>query len=112
MNDIIDLETNGISFIVENKPINVKPILGLILGDNLALNELLGYVMSFAANHPCRICTLPRSEMQKCTSQKSEYLRNEENYNAGLQLMDPSKTGIVSDCEFNRIKSFQVYKNI
>lgn len=110
--EIMFLEIEGISFDFEGIVYNIKPVLGLLLGDNLALNEILGYVMSFSASHACRICLMPKTDAQKATSQIDSLLRSEKNYFEGLELEDPSRTGISSDSEFNKIKSFFVFENI
>lgn len=38
--------------------------LGLILGDNLELNSILGLVESILANHYCQICHSPKFDLQ------------------------------------------------
>ncbi|CAI6347439.1 unnamed protein product [Macrosiphum euphorbiae] len=64
INELIDLQTNGISVCVGNTYTTIYFALGLVLGDNLGLNSILGFVESFSANHYCRICHCPKPELQ------------------------------------------------
>jgi len=57
---LIDLQENGI---VLSTNVTIYFTLGLVLGDNLGLNLILGFVESFSANFYCRICYLPKSDL-------------------------------------------------
>jgi len=46
---------NGITIVVNSISTKIYFVLGLILGDNLGLNSMLGFVQSFSANYYCRI---------------------------------------------------------
>lgn len=50
------LESIGIEVSVNNKNYNILFKLGLILGDNLGLHSILGFVESFVANYHFRFC--------------------------------------------------------
>lgn len=54
----------GIEIVLGSSVRKVHFILGLIVGDNLAVNSVLGYVQSFTAKRYCRACRPIRSEMQ------------------------------------------------
>lgn len=58
----------------------VKFCVGAITGDNLGLNSILGFVESFSANHPCRICRADRNQIRNMCEEDSSLLRNESNY--------------------------------
>ena len=67
---LIELEEKGIDFQLDNDNINVKFVLGLILGDNLGLNSILDMKKSFSANSFCRFCTVLKNETQTLNSEK------------------------------------------
>ena len=51
-----------------------------LVGDNLGLNQLLGFVESFSANHYCRICRCHKKDMRSMIKENVQLLRTEENY--------------------------------
>lgn len=48
----------GIKVKINNKIITIKFQLILILGDNLGLNGILGFVEYFKGNNFCRVCKI------------------------------------------------------
>ena len=61
INDINELKKDGLTIKVDNEFHKVYFDLGLVLGDNLGLNSMLGFTESFATGYPCRICKKTRS---------------------------------------------------
>lgn len=55
INEINVLQEEGLVIETENGPERIYFALGLILGDNLGLNSVLGFVESFNANYYCRL---------------------------------------------------------
>lgn len=106
-----EIETNGISMHINNEELNVKFVLALIIGDNIALNFILGYTGSFSSNFYCRICKEPKSICQISTCENSENLRSMESHNEDLDKQ-PSETGLKFDSYFNTLNHFHVTKNI
>jgi hypothetical protein len=53
--EMIKFEEKGVDVLIDGKMLNVKFVLGLILGDNLGLQEILGYVKSFRVNYLAKI---------------------------------------------------------
>lgn len=98
-NDGISIETPDF-----NGKIHFK--LALILGDNLGLHELLGFVEGFTANYPCRICKVLRANMiVQCTDDKTLW-RNRENYAADVAKNCKTDTGIVEECAWNSVPTY------
>lgn len=60
-----ELEEAGLEIITENGCFRVYFVLGLILGDNLELNRILGFIKSFNSFRYCRVCFLPRNITKK-----------------------------------------------
>lgn len=102
----------GITVMVDGFPRRVKFQLILILGDNLGLNSILGFVESFAANYPCLIGKMPREQLQQAVKEIPELLRNRSNYYLDVLLNDKSITGIKEFCVFNEVENFHVTQNI
>jgi hypothetical protein len=63
-----EIESAGILINIENNPKCVKFVLGLVIGDNLALNSIMGFSSSFSHNYYCRFCKVDKSVLQySCT---------------------------------------------
>jgi hypothetical protein len=82
-----------------------------VLGDNLGLNSILGFVESFSANHYCRICYSHKTSLQKMLFESTEYHRNAENYKLDVLKVNVSETGIRELCIFNEIPNYHVTVN-
>lgn len=105
------LEEEGITIETSEGSFTIHFVLGLILGDNLGLNTILGYNRSFNAKQFCRACKMGKLETQICAEEIFELLRNEENFENDWNTMDPTMTGIRENCVFNSLKSFHVTDN-
>ena len=57
---IQNLQTNGITINVDGKERTIFFILTHIVGDNLGLNNILGFSKSFNAHYCCRVCTVEK----------------------------------------------------
>jgi hypothetical protein len=101
----IDLETSGGNF-------KVYFILGMIIGDNLGLNTVLGFAKSFSSNYYCRICKAHKNIMQTQCKQDPNLLRNQHNYDTDLEVNNVTMTGINERCAFNDINTFHVVDNL
>jgi hypothetical protein len=107
---IIKLETEGLSIAYEGQQVQVYFVLGVILGDNLGLNSILGFSKCFRANFHCRFCKLTRSECHLTTKECENLLRTKENHETDLSLPF-SECGLVEDSTLNKIPSFHVVEN-
>jgi len=110
--EIIDLQVNGITINIDSNDITVYFALGLVLGDNLGLNSILGFVGSFSANHYCRICRSYKDDTQKMCRESELSIRNVQNYESDLSVNNVSLTGINEPCIFHKIPNFHVTDNI
>lgn len=54
--ELNEINQNGIDIVIGDKVFKVYFQLVLIAGDNLGLNEILGFVCSFNTGCPCRVC--------------------------------------------------------
>lgn len=109
--ELLKLALDGINIQHNGEILNIKVVLGQIIGDNLALNAILEYILGFRGNFYCRICKMSRSEAEIFCEEVISKLRTKENYENDLQLNDSSATGIEQDCVFNVLKYFHCTYN-
>jgi hypothetical protein len=108
VNDIIELCENGI--VVNNNRYHFY-FVG-VTGDNLGQHQILGFVESFVANYPCRVCRATREVCSSLCNEDSLLLRNPTNYEEDVAIGNQSETGIKNVCVFNRIPGYHVTQNI
>jgi len=106
------LEQIGITINVDGKLSKIYFMLGLLLGDNLGLHAMCGFVESFRANYSCRLCKIHRSISQSSCLEDESIIRTRTSYNIDLALANSSLTGIKEECVFNAISSFHVIDNV
>ena len=105
------LQTQGIVIIADGVLQRVKFQLILILGDNLGLNGILGFVESFTARYSCRICRVSSEKSATLTIEDAEKLRNSQNYNEDIEKSNTLESGIKEPCVFNEVNDFHVAEN-
>lgn len=113
-NKIIDemnkLYTDGITINYQGVSIKIYFKCMLLLGDNLGINSMTGFVESFTATRYCRICTATSTECKHMIEIKESQLRTTTNYFKDLSKNCIS-TGIKERCAFNNLFDFHVVKN-
>lgn len=109
--EIIKLEQDGLKIVTSDGVMDVYFVLGLVLGDNLGFNTVLGFVSSFSANYFCRFCKELKLSTHTACSENPKLLRNIENYNEDVCIADFSTTGIKENSLFNLIDSFHITTN-
>lgn len=108
INQIIDLQENGIIISINGQQRKIYFVLAFIIGDNLGLNTILGYPRSFRANYCCRICYEDISTFKNKSVENVNKIRTVENY--AIHFRDLS-FGIQEECVFNAISNFHVISN-
>lgn len=108
IDDLIFLEENGIELNLPTGPTTVYFILGLILGDNKGLNEIMGITTSFIQDGCCRICNGSISDIRTCYKETAFELRNIDTYEEALIIEGTHVDGIRDKCAFNKIPSFHI----
>ena len=106
------LEKTGIQLTLPKRKVQVFFKLGLIIGDNLGIHGLLGFVESFKGNFACRFCKMDKVQRSLATVEDKAYLRTKTSYQRDLLLNDMSRTGIKEKCTFNRLPNFHVLENL
>ena len=105
--DINDLQLHGL--VLQSHQIYFK--FAGITGDNLGLNQILGFTSGFSANHYCRLCKSHKSDMQTMLREDTSTLRTENNFVLDLNRADPSATGIKKLSVLNKIENYHVAEN-
>jgi hypothetical protein len=111
INELRTLESDGIKLSIRGSVRQVRVIVGVVTGDNLFLNGILGYVESFTATKPCRHCTVDRHDFQEAFTEDESQLRTVESYDAALESLDVPASGIKQPCALNRLNYFHAARN-
>lgn len=72
--------------------------LGVLVGDNLGIHSIAGFVESFSSNYPCRVCKLRKNEIKKLCYVDKKMLKTMEQYNLDVIKEDISNSGIKEAC--------------
>lgn len=86
-------------------------MLGLLLGDNLGANQILGFVASFSANHCCRFCLCHKTQLHTMCEEDGDIMRTERSYENEILINNYSLTGRKEECVWHAIDSFHVSNN-
>lgn len=107
--DLKFLEEKGIVINTKNGKKRIYFVLALILGDNLGLNECLGFTTSFNSTNYCRFCISPMSEMRKLIQESPKYLRTKLSY---FLHAKNKEYGVDQDSVFNKLTYFHTMDNL
>ena len=67
---------------------NIKPKIFLSIGDNLALNTILGFTTSFSANYFCRFCKTRKADTHHQTVEDKTSLRTQNGIGDDIEVND------------------------
>lgn len=109
--ELMFLEKEGITLVLNSENIQIYFKLTLIIGDNLGLHGILGFVESFSADVCCRFCTVSKNVSCKLCTEDISILHNKDNYAENITRNNSSSTGIKDKCAFNVLNSFHVVEN-
>lgn len=110
--ELNDLRKKGFIITVNKKKYTVYLQLLLVIGDNLGLSEILGFIDYYNHGRPCRICQASIEEIRAFHSEDMKLLRTIESYDKDIIMNNPSITGIKEKCIFNEVNGFHVCENI
>ncbi|XP_055907791.1 uncharacterized protein LOC129942757 [Eupeodes corollae] len=111
VDELIDLEVNGVDILTENGVSRVYFILGLVLGDNLGLNSFLNFNRSFVSTSFCRFCKMNKLETHTANVENISLMLSEINYQVDVTENLSSESGIRKISLLNEIPSFHVVDN-
>lgn len=110
--EINDLYNEGIDFLLDDYQGKVYFQMGLLVGDNLGLNSVSGFVESFSANRCCRTCRIEKCDLKKDLIERPDILRNVFNYENDLALDKSSLTGIKEKSIWFNLEGFNAIEQI
>lgn len=99
--DIRCLESDGIFVNTPNYQGVVKFTVVQVVGDNLGLHGILGYIESFSGNYVCRFCKGDNGVVRSLTLEDPALLRDRNSYEADLVIANSSQTGLKRDSVLN-----------
>lgn len=106
------LSTEGIFINIPNFNGVVHFELALIIGDNLGIHTITGFIESFAANYPCRICRMKKEDIKVQTCENRALLRCNADYEADLLEGNPANSGVKERCVWLKVSGFDLFKQI
>ena len=106
------LSDTGILVSVDGKTVRVFFQLCSLIGDNLGLNTIAGFVKNFStSNFCCRTCLANKIQRNYYTLEDPNLLRTIENYLRDVCKENFKKTGIHELCIFNVLRRFHIITN-
>ena len=111
VDDIKDLEKNGLHITTDVFEGTVKVGIAQVTGDNLGVNGILGFVESFISHYFCRNCKMHIAEMPRALIAIYQLNRTYANYCEDLEANDPTSTGVKASCLLNNLEHFHVTTN-
>ncbi|RVE41093.1 hypothetical protein evm_014258 [Chilo suppressalis] len=79
----------------------------LLIGDNLGVNGMCGFVECFSATYMCRFCKATKQMTESMIVEDSACLRDSVNYANDVTLNDFRKAGIKEEFVFKEVKSLR-----
>ena len=92
--EINELATEGVTVSVGSFQGTVRFAVAAIVGDNLGLHGMLGFVESFGGNYPCRICRASKELCRGMLVEEQGLLRDGDNYLKDVEANDVKNTGV------------------
>lgn len=111
IDELKDLETNGIVIQTEAE-YTIYFALCQIIGDNLGLHAITGFVESFNADYYCRFCKEHKNIMRRQLRENIVMIRNRLNYEEDVLINNVSQTGIKTRCIWHALNSYHVTENL
>lgn len=106
------LSEAGIHFDIPGYKGTIYFELGLIIGDNLGIHSMTGFVESFSANFACRICKTRKDVMKSQCWEDVTLLRTSTNYESDLLTNNVAETGIKERCIWLDVKGFDLFNQV
>ncbi|XP_066595409.1 uncharacterized protein [Prorops nasuta] len=109
INEFSHIEKEGITISLFGEKKQIYFVLTAIIGDNLGLNEILGFTTSFNSDYCCRICTVDKTNRCTQLQEDTTIIRNRRNY---ASHVEDCSYGVSDECIFNSLMNFHVTENI
>lgn len=106
------LSTTGILFNLPDFNGIVHFELGLITGDNLGIHSITGFLESFSANYPCRMCRITKERMKVQSNEDFVLLRCDADYETDLLEGIPANSGVKERCVWTKVSGFRLFSQV
>lgn len=88
----------------------------MVSADNLGGNSLFGFVESFRANKPCKVCTGSKEEFQSKFTEEHCQLCSKQEHSDHVEASarDPNsctENGVKKDCVLNTLRYYHITNN-
>ena len=103
------LQREGIILDTRNGKQQIFFSLGLITGDNLDSNSILGFTEEFNANYNCRLCKTTKLRVRIDFDENNW---REETYESDVAKLNSKETGIKEASIWNNVDYFETARNI
>lgn len=110
--DLNMLRKERIKIFVDGQIIQIYFVTSLIIGDNLRLNNILGFVSSFVNTHWCRICYTDSEKAGAMSREDVSLLRTFNEYEIDVIKIFTCDSGIVNKNIFNSIEGYHCITNL
>lgn len=94
--ELLFLEAKGIFVETDDGIVNLRFSLVAMVADNLAMNSIMGFTMSFSANYSCRFCLTSNANFESILKSADCKMRTESSYNDDLKKRNSKETGIAN----------------
>jgi hypothetical protein len=95
----------GFEFVMDGCQKNIKCLLTQLIGDNLGLHTVFGYVENFCrSTHACDLCMADQQQMQTVFKEEKFQMRSRELYNEQSRKLK-NGTMLASECGIKRSSS-------
>ncbi|KAF4527080.1 hypothetical protein B566_EDAN015715 [Ephemera danica] len=105
------LARKGIEITTECGKLTIYFALTLIVGDNLGVNSILGFVESFRSHYFCRICKSSKEETQKAITENKDKVRTPQSYSNDIENNTWAESGIKEPSVWNKVTNYHAAVN-
>ena len=74
----IEKQEDGLQIVINNKCYNIFLIQSLVIGDNLGVTSMFGFVESFTSSFYCRICYVHSNDAKTLIKENESLFRTKE----------------------------------
>lgn len=95
INELNYLEKEGTQIVTKEGEFRVYFVLGLVLGDNLGINTILEFSLSFSSNYICRFCKAQKLVSHNMFVENSNLMHTIENYSFDVNAIKFQKNWFI-----------------
>lgn len=93
--ELLFLEQEGICISTSSGEFHIHFSLAGMIGDNLAVHTIMGFVRGFTANYPCKFCFVHSKDLNSTSRISQCKMRTEDIHASQIARNDPYSRGVV-----------------